>query len=120
MKSNNVSFLDILVSINRNRLITSVFYKPTDSHSYLLYSSFHPNHMRRSIPFSQFLRLRRLCNEDEDFPSKFLEMKTFFVGRSHPSAFIDNVLSNATHISRLDTLSDTVSRSSTPRLNLTP
>ena len=33
----SVSFLDILVSINGNRLITSVFYKRNDSHSYLLY-----------------------------------------------------------------------------------
>ncbi len=42
----SVSFLDILVSINGNRLLTSVFHKPTYSHSYLLYSSFHPNHTR--------------------------------------------------------------------------
>ena len=46
----SVSFLDILVSINR--LVTCVFYKATDSHSYLLYSSSHPNHTKRSIPFS--------------------------------------------------------------------
>ena len=71
----SVSFLDILVSINGNRLTTSVFYKPTDSHSYLLYSYSHPNHTKQSIPFSQFLRLRRLCSEDEDFQSKSLEMR---------------------------------------------
>ena len=73
----SVSFLDILVTINGNRLVTSVFYKPTDSHSYLLYSSSHPNHTKRSIPLSQFLRLRRLCSEDEDFHSKSLEMRDF-------------------------------------------
>ena len=39
---------------------TSVYYKPTDSHSYLLYSSSHPSHVKNSIPFSQFLRPRRL------------------------------------------------------------
>ena len=75
----SVSFLDILVSINGNRLTTSVFYKPTDSHSYLLYSSSHPNHTKQSISFSQFLHLRRLCSEDEDFQSKSLEMREFFV-----------------------------------------
>ena len=75
----SVSFLDILISINGNRLVTYVFYKPTDSHSYLLYSSSHPNHTKRSIPFSQFLRLRRLCSEDEDFHTKSLEMRDFFV-----------------------------------------
>ena len=52
----SISFLDIIVSINGNRLC-SVSYKPTDSHNYLLYSSSHPNHTKRAIPFSQFLRL---------------------------------------------------------------
>ena len=38
-----VSFLDISVSINGDALATSVSYKLTDSHSYLLFSSSHPN-----------------------------------------------------------------------------
>ncbi len=46
----SVSFLDILVSINGNRLVTSVLYKPTDSHSYLLHSSSHPNHTESQSP----------------------------------------------------------------------
>ncbi len=75
----SVSFLDIFVSVNGNRLVTTVFYKLTDSHSYLLYSSSHPKHTKRLIPFSQFLRLRRLCSEDEDFHTKRLEMRDFFV-----------------------------------------
>ncbi len=75
----SASFLDILVSINGNRLVTSVFYKPTDSHSYLVYSSSHPNHTKRSILFSWFLCLRRLCSEDEDFHTKSLEMTDYFV-----------------------------------------
>ena len=66
----SVSFLDILVSINGNGLSTSVFYKPTDSHSYLLFSSCRPKHTKTSIPYSQFLHLRRLCSEDENAKSK--------------------------------------------------
>ncbi len=85
----SVSFLDILVSINGNRLVTSVFYKPTDSYSYLLYSSSHPNHTKRSIPFSQFLRLRRLCSEDEDFHTKSLEMRDFFVQHGYSTSLLD-------------------------------
>ena len=60
----SLAFLDIKVSIEGNGLCTSVHYKPTDSHSYLLYSSPHPSHVRNSIPYSQFLRLRRLCSDD--------------------------------------------------------
>ena len=41
-----VSLLYISVSINGDALATSVSYKPTDSHSYLLFSSFHPNHIK--------------------------------------------------------------------------
>ena len=43
------------------------YYKPTNSLSYLLYLSSHPSHVKNSIPFSQFLRLRRLCSDDSDF-----------------------------------------------------
>ena len=45
----SVTFLDINISVQDNKLATSVHYKPTDSHSYLLYSSSHP---------SQFVSLR--------------------------------------------------------------
>ena len=46
----SLAFLDIKVSISGNGLCTSVHYKPTDSHSYLLHSSSHPSHVKNSIP----------------------------------------------------------------------
>ena len=104
----SVSFLYIQVSINGNRLTTSVFYKPTDSHSYLLYSSSHPNHTKQSIPFSQFLCLRRLCSEDEDFQSNSLEMREFFVQRGYPTSLLDTAFSKASQIPRSETLSNSV------------
>ena len=70
----SIAFLDINVSISGNQLSTSVHYKPTDLHSYLLHSSSHPAHMKNSIPYSQFLRLRRLCSDDTDFSEKAEEM----------------------------------------------
>jgi len=42
----SLAFLDINVSISgTDGLCASVYYKPTDSHSYLLYSSSHPSHV---------------------------------------------------------------------------
>ena len=104
----SVLFLDILISINGSRLTTSVFYKPTDSHSYLLFSSSHPNHTKRSIPFSQFLRLRRICSEDEDFQTKSLEMRNFFVQRGYPTSLLDTAFSKASSIPRSNTLTNSV------------
>ena len=102
----SVSFLDILVSINGNKLFTSVFYKPTDSHRYLLFSS---SHTKRSIPFSQFLRLRRICSEDEDFQARSLEMRHFFVQRGYPTSLLETAFSKASQIPLSDTLTDPVS-----------
>ena len=102
----SVSFLDILVSINGNKLFTSLFYKHTDSHRYLLFSS---SHTKRSIPFSQFLRLRRICSEDEDCLARSLEMRHFFVQRGYPTSLLETAFSKASQIPRSDTLTDPVS-----------
>ena len=80
----SIALLDISVSISGNRLSTSVHYKPTDSHSYLLHSSSHPAHVKNSIPYSQFLRRRRLCSDDTDFSEKAEEMCQFFKTRGYP------------------------------------
>ena len=76
----SVTFLHINISVQDNNLATSVYYKPTDLHSYLLYSS----HVKDPIPYSQFLRLRRLCSDDLDFNSKYDEMSNFFSERGYP------------------------------------
>ena len=55
ISNTSLAFLDIKGSVEGNGLCTSVHYKPTDSHSYLLYSSSHPSHVKNSIPYSQFL-----------------------------------------------------------------
>ena len=47
----SLAFLDIKISIEGNGLCTSVYYKPSDSHSCLLYSSSHPLHVKNSIAF---------------------------------------------------------------------
>ena len=100
----SLAFLDIKVSIEGNGLCTSVHYKPTDSHSYLLYSSSHPLHVKNSIPYSQFLRLRRLCNDDSDFSLKSEEMCNFFNKRGYPASVVQAVHHRAQQIDRQSAL----------------
>ena len=71
-------FLDISLRINNNDIQISVFYKETDTHNYLHYTSLHPNHCKRAVTYSQFLRLRRICSNDDDFATKAAEMKDNF------------------------------------------
>ena len=56
---------------------------PTDSYSWLLYSSSHQSHVKNSISYSQFLRLRRLSREDSDFSLKSKEMCDFLDKRHY-------------------------------------
>jgi len=47
-----------------------------------------PSHVKNSNPYSQFLRLRRLCSDDSDFSSKSEQMCNFFIKRGYPASFV--------------------------------
>eukprot|EP00061_Rhincodon_typus_P001062 g13607.t1 len=51
------------------------------------------------IPFSQFLRLRRICSNDTNFEKRASEMSTFFLNRGFPSSVVDRVLNQVQPIS---------------------
>jgi hypothetical protein len=74
----SVNFLDISFRLSPgcSSLLSSIFYKPTDAHSYLLCTSSHPRSCRDSILFSQ--RLRRLCQDQDDFLHQADIMLNFF------------------------------------------
>ena len=55
-----VSFLDVQVIKEGNRIITDLFTKPTDTHQLLHHTSCHPGHTKKGIPYSQALRIRRI------------------------------------------------------------
>ena len=60
ISQNSVNFLDVKVILDTDKLKTTLFTKPTDSHLYLNNSSCHPSHVIKNIPKGQFLRLRRI------------------------------------------------------------
>jgi len=100
----SIAFLDFKVSINGNDLSTSVHYKPTQSHSFLLHSSSHPSEVKNSNPFSQFLTLRRLCSDDSDFSNKSEEMRHFFKKRGYPYSVVNTAQHRAQQIDRQSAL----------------
>ena len=61
-----VNFLDVVVEIDACQLISSPFFKLTDCHQYLHYESLHPAHVKRSIVYSQGLRIKRICSRKKD------------------------------------------------------
>ena len=69
---------------------TEVYSKPTHAYQYLKFKSCHPPHVKRAIPYSQGLRLRRICNSDNVFEEKLGELKGFLVKRAYCSDYVNN------------------------------
>ena len=80
----DISFLDLKVSLSKNKLSTDLHIKPTDCHQYLHYSSGHPEHTKRSIVYSQLLCVSRICSRENDFSRHKSNMKTRFQKRGYP------------------------------------
>ena len=63
----SISFLDLNVKLSNDKLQTSLYVKPTDRHQYLQFQSSHPKHRKRSILYSQILRVSgRACIKEDD------------------------------------------------------
>ena len=62
-----IPFLDLKVKLNEGKISTDLDIKSTDRHQYLHFTSSHPSNTKRSIVYSQWLRVKRICSEKEDF-----------------------------------------------------
>ena len=71
----DVSFLDLKVSLTKDNLSADLHIKATDCHQYFHYSSGHPEHAKRSIIYSQLLRVSRICLRENDFNRHKSNMK---------------------------------------------
>ena len=92
---NELPFLDVLVKLRNNRLITDVYSKPTDMHQHLDYKSCHPEHIKKGIRYGQALRLRRICDSDEVFEERLNEMKGHFTKRGFKHRFVESQFTKA-------------------------
>ena len=77
----HISFLDVLISKRGGCLQTDLFRKPTDRNTLLHGDSFHPGHLIKSLPISQFQRARRICSSDESYQTQVTDLSNRFVSR---------------------------------------
>ena len=79
ISKHKASFLDCDVIKENNKLKTDVYQKPTDCHPYLDHTSAHPSHFKTSIPYSQALCLRRICDDQETLKKRIRKYTDYFV-----------------------------------------
>jgi hypothetical protein len=89
-----VHFLDIVIQNDNGHLTTSVFHKPTAEPYILPYTSDHPRHVHRNIPYAALLRAARICSNVHDFNIERIRIGMSLLLNDYPPAFITK------HVSR--------------------
>ncbi|CAJ0918266.1 unnamed protein product [Ranitomeya imitator] len=84
-----ISFLDTMLQKNaEGTLSIDLFTKTTDRNSLLEYTSFHPPAIKKSIPISQFQRVKRIVTQEDTKTLRLDEMEEKFSTRGYPSQLL--------------------------------
>jgi len=83
---------------------TKLYIKPTDKKQYLHFTSAHPTHIKKAIPYSQALRYKRIIDKNEILLTELDNLKTKFIARGYPKTEIERQINRVHSLNRLDTL----------------
>ena len=99
-----ISFLDTTTTVKEGNMTTDLYSKPTDKHQYLSPSSCHPKHCFKSIPFSQAIRVKRICSTVETTKQRLEDLRHHLKRRGYNDKVIESGFSKASEINRNDLL----------------
>ena len=77
------------MTLRKGAISTNFYVKPTDGHQYLHYKLSHPEHIKNSIPYSQALKLRRICSSEKVFKGHVDQLKEWFLARNYPKNVVN-------------------------------
>jgi len=96
-----VNFLDLKISLNfYHELNFDLYIKPTNTFSYLLFSSNHPAFILKNIPKSLIFRIRRICSNTKDFFFHTTVLFKNLLGRNYDSKKILPLIRSFSKIDR--------------------
>ena len=97
----SINFLDIRFWFDDDFVLqTDLYQKPTDSRSYLHYSSCHPNYLFSGIVYTQGLRLRRIINSDARLTEQLDRLNADFRNCLYPKKLVDDIFSKIKKLPR--------------------
>ena len=99
-----VASLDTLVYKLNGRLASKVYHKKTDDKMYLHYSSAHPRSQKDAVPYSLFIRCKRICTENRYFFMEVQEITHKLAHRGYPCELIVKSFLKANQQNREDLL----------------
>jgi len=95
-----VNMLDTTLTIINNKISSNLYCKDTDTHNYLDYSSCHPPSCKDNIPYSQFLRIKKICSNPKDYKENSSKYTSYFQNKGYPTHLINKMSKKADTITR--------------------
>ncbi|XP_078512251.1 uncharacterized protein LOC144771879 [Lissotriton helveticus] len=84
-----ISFLDVRITMINCELHTEVFKKATDQNSSLLFQSFHPETLKKHLPTSQFIRLKRITSDQHILDKTIEDQQQQYLARGYPKEILE-------------------------------
>ena len=80
-----IDFLDVLVTKFElgEKLCSSLYTKPTDTHQYLHATSFHRALYKNSIAYGQAIKLKRICSKENNLQRNLVSLESWLVNRGY-------------------------------------
>jgi hypothetical protein len=99
-----MSFLDTTTTVKEGNMTTDLYSKTTDKHQYLSPSSCHPKHFSKNIPFSQAIRVKRICSTVETTKQRLGDLRHHLKRQRYNDKVIESGFSKASETNRNDLL----------------
>ena len=97
-----INFLDVQVTKNNEKLETDLYCKETDRHQYLHAKSCHRHIYKKSIPFGQAIRLKRIVSDESRLNERLNELHSWIVNRGYKSEDVKKEIDRARTPNRED------------------
>ena len=88
---NSISFLDIKITKDNNKFMTSVYHKPTFSGVFTNFESFISKSYKYNLLFTLLHRAFKLCSNFERFHQEIDKLKTIFENNGYPKVLLISV-----------------------------
>ena len=85
---------------SKSRLQTTLYKKPTDCQNYLHSKSAHPFSLKKSFPYSQALRIKRICSTFEEYRKHSQDLIKRFAEKGYNESTVRKQIERVDHLDR--------------------
>ena len=94
-KNGSLSFLDIIITYENNKFVTSVYHKPLFSGGFTNFKSFIPDIHKHGLIKTSLNRSFRLCSNYENFHRKIESFKSIVKHNNFPKNFANRCIKSS-------------------------